>query len=250
MNLVDQVAIVTGGSMGIGRAGAVALARNGAKVVVADIAAEAGEAVVQTILDVGGEAIFIRTDITQVEQIENLVAQTVDYFGRLDIAFNNAGGDLETASIINSDIEMWERTVALNLTSVWLSLKYQIPRMLERGGAIVNTASVLGQGGSINLPIYATCKHGIIGLTRSAALTFARQGVRVNAVCPGSVDTPALDRYVGRFGGDKTRMGEGHPIGRIADPKEIAEVVVWLCSSAASFVTGTTINVDGGMKAW
>jgi NAD(P)-dependent dehydrogenase (short-subunit alcohol dehydrogenase family) len=245
-----KVAIVTGGASGIGRASAEAFAGRGAKVVVADLDDVQGGAAVAAINALKGEAVFVRADVTDPEQVSAIVTTAVDSFGRLDIALNNAGVPGTYAALTDQDLGDWQRTIAVNLTSVFLSLRAEIPAMLESGGgAIVNTASAAGLMGFANLPSYVASKHGVIGLTKSVALEYAKRGVRVNAVCPGSIRTQMLEGFVG---GDQTAlegMGKMQPIGRLGTPEEVAAAVVWLCSEAAAFVTGHALAVDGGVLA-
>jgi NAD(P)-dependent dehydrogenase (short-subunit alcohol dehydrogenase family) len=241
----NKVVLVTGGSSGIGRATALAFAQKGAKVVVASRRVKESEETVELIQAAGGEAIFIQTDITQAVEVENLVAQTVAIFGRLDYAFNNAGTEGAIGPSIEQTEETWNQVIDTNLKGVWLSMKYQIPQMLKQGGgAIVNNASILGLVGVGNVSIYVASKHGVIGLTKSLALEHAKDNIRINTVCPGGIDTDMLSRGFGEEG--KLDFGAQHPIGRLGKPEEIANGVVWLCSDAASFVTGHSLTIDGG----
>jgi len=244
-----RVALVTGGASGIGRAAAVLFASRGAQVVIADIdedgAAETGEMVAVH----GREALVVPTDVSDPDEVGWLMTATVDRFGRLDAAFNNAGMSGTYAALPDQPLDDWEHTLAVNLTSVFVCLKHEIPVMLETGGgAIVNTASAAGQMGFANLPAYVASKHGVIGLTKSVALEYAGQGVRVNAICPGTVRTTMLRTFTGSEAALE-QMGSMAPIGRIGEPEEIAEAAVWLCSDAASFVTGHAMAVDGGVLA-
>ena len=249
-SLEGKVAIVTGGSSGIGRAAARLFVRDGAKVVVADINIEGGEETVQMIAKEGGEALFVKTDVSKAAEVEAMVNKTVESFGQLDCAFNNAGISGEPASIVDCTEEDWERVINTDLRGVWLCMKYEIPEMLKRdAGAIVNTTSQLGQVGYPNLCAYTASKHGIIGLTQVAALEYAEYGLRVNAVIPGNTRTPMLARALAMDPAFEAMFVGQEPIGRLADPEEIAEAVVWLCSDAASFVTGSAMAVDGGYLA-
>lgn len=245
-----KIAIVTGGASGIGRASAGLLAARGAKVVVADLDEAQGTATVEHINALDGEARFVRTDVTDPEQVRDLVRAAVDAYGRLDVALNNAGVPGTYAALTDQVLDDWQRTLAVNLTSVFLSMQAEIPVMLETGGgAIVNTASAAGLMGFANLPAYVASKHGVIGLTKSVALEYARRGVRVNAVCPGSIRTQMLEGFAG---GDEDMiqgLGKGQPIGRLGTPDEVAAAIVWLCSDAAAFVTGHAMAVDGGVLA-
>jgi len=249
--LTGRVALVTGGGSGIGRATALTFAREGARVVVADVGEEGGRQTVHQIEDTGGEAAFVRADVSLASDVKALIAETLSRFGRLDCAHNNAG--IEGPVVLPADVEEddFDRLVAVNLKGVYLCLKYEIPEMLARGGgAIVNTASVAGLVGTPTLSAYSATKHGVVGLTKSAALAYARQGLRVNAVCPGIIDTPMVERALGsRDPAQRERLSRQHPIPRLGRPEDIAEAVVWLCSDAAAFVTGHAMPVDGGMMA-
>lgn len=245
-----RVAIVTGGASGIGRASAELFAARGAKVVVADLDDAQGAPVVAAINATGGEAAFVRADVTDADQVQAVVDTAVDAYGRLDVALNNAGVPGTYAALTDQDLGDWQRTIAVNLTSVFLSMRAEIPAMLEAGGgAIVNTASAAGLMGFAHLPAYVASKHGVIGLTKSVALEYARRGVRVNAVCPGSIRTQMLEGFVGGDEDALAGMGKGQPIGRLGTPEEVAAAVVWLCSDAAAFVTGHAMAVDGGVLA-
>jgi len=245
-----KVALVTGGSSGIGRATALTFAREGAKVVVADVLVDGGEETVRLIKEAGGEAIFVKTDMTNPADIEAMVQKTVATYGRIDCAHNNAG--IEGAMGRTADYKEtdWDRVMQINLTGVWLCMKYEIPEMLKQGGgAIVNTASDAGLLGVPQMPAYVASKHGVVGLTKTAALEYAKAGIRVNAVCPGVIKTPMVDRITGQRAGRAERMTAAEPVGRMGKPEEIAAAVVWLCSDSASFVTGLPMAVDGGVAA-
>ena len=249
--LEDKVALVTGASSGIGRASAIALAAEGARVVVAARRVEMGEETVAMIRAAGGEATFVRTDVGVASDVERLVRATAETYGRLDCALNNAGvpGSVlaPTADLTEAQ---WDEVLATNVRGVWLSMKYEIPLMLESGGgAIVNMASILGLIGSgMGVSPYVTSKHAIVGLTKAAALEYAKRGIRVNAVCPGFVETALIELAT-----DVPGIGEAlvaaHPIGRIGRPEEVADAVVWLCSGESSFVTGQALVLDGGYTA-
>jgi len=248
--LEGKVVLVTGGASGIGRASCVAFAGERANVVVADIAAEGGEETVSIVHNAGGQAIFVRADVARASEVEALVSKVVATCGRLDCAHNNAGiagGPARTADCREQD---WDRVIGTNLKGTWLCLKYEIAQMLkQRGGVIVNTASTVGLRGSRFASAYAAGSHGVLGLTQSAALEYITDGIRINAVCPGIVDTPMIRH---RIAGDPAREAQfkaASPIGRMAAPEEIAQAVVWLCSDAASYVTGHTMLVDGGRTA-
>jgi NAD(P)-dependent dehydrogenase (short-subunit alcohol dehydrogenase family) len=250
-----KVALVTGGASGIGRATALTFAREGAKLVIADMNADGGQQTVHMITENGGEATFIRVDVSNVAEVEAMISKAVETYGRLDCAHNNAGisgtgiGGERRAPTAEYPAERWHQVIAINLTSVWLCMKYELAQMLTQGGgAIVNTASVAGLVGLPGNCAYVASKHGVVGLTKTAALEYARQGIRVNCVCPGYIQTPMTAQGMS----DPDRLAlmlASEPIGRVGTPEEIAEAVVWLCSDAASFVTGHTMTVDGGYVA-
>ena len=248
--LNDKIALITGGASGIGRASALAIAREGAKVAVADVLVEGAGETVGLIESGGGQAIAIEADVSNAANVEAMVQKVIEAYGRIDCAFNNAGIEGQVASTEEYSEEIFDRVIDINLTGVWLCLKYEIPRMLEHGsGAIVNTASGAGLVGTPGLSAYVASKHGVVGLTKTAALEYAKLGIRVNAVCPGVIETPMVQR----LSSGQPQMGEAlvaaEPIGRVGQPEEIAESVVWLCSDAASFVTGHAMSVDGGFVA-
>ena len=250
--LDGKVALVTGAASGIGRATALTFAREGAKLVVADMNEDGGQQTVHMMTENGSEAMFVQVDVTSASQIEAMISKTVETYGRLDCSFNNAGTEGTTmVSTIDYKEEDWNRVLSINLTGVWLCMKYEITQMLKQGGgAIVNTASVAGLVGSRGAgSAYAASKHGVVGLTKTAALEYAKQGIRVNCVCPGVIRTPMMERMLTRTPALEQQYLAAEPIGRLGRPEEIAESVVWLCSDAASFVTGHTMTVDGGMVA-
>ena len=242
-----KVALVTGGGSGLGQAAAVLLAGRGARVVVADVNEDGGAETVRRCVAEGSEALFVGTDVTREDDVIALVATAVDRFGRLDAALNNAGTTGPSAPTADYTLEQWNGVIALNLTGVFLCLKHEIPQMVSQGGgAIVNTSSGAGLIGFAGLPGYVASKHGVIGLTRAAALEYVKAGVRVNAVCPGSTRTPMLEGFMGGDPAIEKAMAQSAPIGRLARPEEIAEAMVWLLSDAASFMVGHALAVDGG----
>lgn len=243
-----KVALVTGGGFGIGRATAIAFAAKGAKVVVADWV-ENTDTVVH-IKETGGEAIFVKCDVSDVNSVKAMLSKTIGEYGRLDYAFNNAGVEGLSATVHECTEANWDKTTGINLKGVWLCMKEEIPYMLKNGkGAIVNNASIAGLVGFPNIPAYVASKHGVLGLTKNAALEYARSGIRVNAVCPGVIKTPMIDRFTGKNKEVEKQFESMEPVGRMGEPEEVAEAVIWLCSDAASFVTGHPMVVDGGWVA-
>jgi len=242
-----QVALVTGAGSGLGRATAVAFAAQGTRVLVADRDDVGGRETLELVQAAGGEGLFVETDVTSQGAVEAMVAVAVETFGRLDAAVNNAGTTGKGGMTADYDVEDWHRTIALNLDSVFFCLRAEIPAMLESGGgAIVNVASGAGLVGFAGLPAYVASKHGVVGLTRASALEYARQGIRINCVCPGSTRTPMLEGFMGGDPKIEKMMKAGVPLGRLGRPDEIAAAIVWLCSDAASFVVGHAMAVDGG----
>lgn len=243
----EKVVIVTGGGSGIGRATAIAFAQEGASVVVSDIVEKDGMETVEKIKKLNGEGYFIKCDVSSEEEVRRLVDRTLEKYGRLDCAYNNAGIEGAPCTTTECLTENWDRTIDINLKGVWLCMKYEIPAMLRKGkGSIVNCSSVAGLVGFETIPAYVASKHGVIGLTETAALEFAKKNIRVNAVCPGPIHTPMLERFTG---GDETELAEQDPMGRVGRPEEIADSVLWLCSDRASYVTGQAIAIDGGWVA-
>lgn len=244
-----KVAIVTGAASGIGRVTAEQYARDGAKVVVSDVDESRGQETVSRIEAAGGVAIWVETDVSDPAACEALVQRTMDEFGRLDIAFNNAGIGGAQAPTADYPIEAWQQLIAVNLSGVFYCMKYEIPAMLQSGGgAIVNMASILGQVGFANSPAYVSSKHGVIGLTQNAAVEYGAQGIRINAVGPGFIRTP----MIAELEQDEqayNMLVQLHPIGRLGLPEEVASLVTWLSSDVASFVTGAYYPVDGGYLA-
>jgi NAD(P)-dependent dehydrogenase (short-subunit alcohol dehydrogenase family) len=243
-----KVVLATGSASGIGRATALAFAEQGARVGMADLDVDGGHETLRMIRQKGGEAVFVPADVTRAAEVEAMVNEVVRTFGRLDYAFNNAGIVGTPSSTVECTEENWDRVIAVDLKGVFLCMKYEIPFMLKQGhGAIVNTASIAGLTGIKKNIAYVASKHGVVGLTRAAALDYARAGIRINAVCPGFVRTPLLKLdTMPEFEG---RYTSSQPMGRLGRPEEIAAAVVWLCSDSASFVTGHLLSVDGGLVA-
>lgn len=243
----SRVSLITGGGSGIGRSTALACAEEGDTVIIADSDVEGGEATRHQIEDKGGEALFVSTDVSQTADVHSLFSRALKQYGRLDCAFNNAGIEGKSAPLAESTEELWDRVLGVNLKGVWLCMKYELLQMLKQGnGAIVNNSSVMGLVASPTNPAYTASKHGVVGLTKSAALAYAQSGIRVNAVCPGFVQSPLTDRKFEGLAERKASAIARQPIGRLGTTKEIAAAVVWLFSDAASFVTGHTLTVDGG----
>jgi NAD(P)-dependent dehydrogenase (short-subunit alcohol dehydrogenase family) len=241
----DKVALVTGGSSGIGKATALAFAKKGAKVVIADWIEN--QEIMDLIENLGGEAIFVKCDVSKSADVKALMEKTIATFGRLDFAYNNAGIEGTSAPTQDCTEENWDKTIGINLKGIWLCMKYQIPVMLKQGkGVIVNCSSVAGLVGFQGSPAYVASKHGVIGLTKTAALENAKLGIRVNAVCPGIIKTPMIDRATGNKKETEEQFMGMEPIGRFGLPEEIASAVIWLCSDETSFVTGIAMPVDGG----
>jgi len=249
-SLKGKVALVTGGSSGIGRATALTFAREGARVVVADVDLIGAKEAVGNIEGAGGEGIFVMCDVSKAVEVEALINKCVETYGQLDCAFNNAGVQDPGSLTAEYTEEDWDRSIGTNLKGVWLCMKYEIRQMLrQRGGSIVNTASTFGLVASERRPAYVASKHGVLGLTKAAALEYAKSGIRINAICPGVIRTPMVERYIARRPENERELIALEPIGRMGTPEEVAEIVIWLCSDAASFVIGHPMVVDGGFVA-
>ncbi|AKA25785.1 short-chain dehydrogenase [Pseudomonas chlororaphis] len=250
MTFSGQVVLVTGAAAGIGRATALAFAAQGLKVVAADLDAAGGEGTVQLIRDAGGEALFVRCDVTDEADVQHLMAQVVSNYGRLDYAFNNAGIEIEKGKLADGTLDEFDAIMGVNVKGVWLCMKHQLPLLLAQGGgAIVNTASVAGLGAAPKMSIYAASKHAVIGLTKSAAIEYAKKKIRVNAVCPAVIDTDMFRRAYEADPRKAEFAAAMHPVGRIGKVEEIASAVLYLCSDGAAFTTGHALAVDGGATA-
>jgi NAD(P)-dependent dehydrogenase (short-subunit alcohol dehydrogenase family) len=249
--LHDKVVLVTGAAGGIGRAACLAFGAAGAAVVAADLDAAAGAQLVDELTATGARAVFVRTDVSRASDVQAMVAAAVSHFGRLDVAFNNAGIELESLPTADCEEDTFDRIVDVNLKGVWLCMKHEITQMLRQGdgGAIVNTASVAGLIGAPFMPAYCASKHGVLGLTKAAAAEYGRHRIRVNAVCPGVINTPMMERAFAADPRRKPQMERVHLLKRVGEPHEVAQAVLWLASDAASFVTGHPMAVDGGMVA-
>jgi NAD(P)-dependent dehydrogenase (short-subunit alcohol dehydrogenase family) len=250
-DMKGKVALVTGGGSGIGQASAVAFAKRGAKVVVADISEKGGMETVSLIEELGGEAFFVKADVSKSADVQAMVNKAIEKFGRLDYAHNNAGidGPLETV-MLDLQEEDWDKVIAVNLKSVWLCMRFEIEQMLKQGkGSIINTASMFGLVGNPGGAAYNAAKHGVVGLTKTGALEYSSQGIRVNAVCPGVILTPLVRKLTEMYPEATAALSAQHPIGRCGEPEEVAKAVVWLASDDSSFVNGVSMPVDGGFVA-
>jgi len=250
-DMKGKVALVTGAGSGIGQASAVAFAKRGAKVVVADISEKGGLETVGLIEDLGGKAFFVKADVSKSADVQAMVNKTIEKFGQLDYAHNNAGidGPLETVMLDLLE-EDWDKVIAVNLKSVWLCMKFEIEQMLKQGkGSIVNTASMFGLVGNPGGAAYNAAKHGVVGLTKTGALEYSSQGIRVNAVCPGVILTPLVRKLTELYPEATQALSAQHPIGRYGEPEEVANAAVWLASDESSFINGVSMPVDGGFVA-
>ena len=250
-DLEGKSILITGGSTGIGRATALRCAEQGAVVTIADINDDAGTKTVADIQKTGGSAVFVHADVTNSEHVRDMIQSAVESYGKIDGCFNNAGIEWKFTNILKMTEAEYDLTVNVDLKGVWLCVKYEIEQMLKQGteGSIVSTASVAGLVGTRGGSAYCAAKHGVVGITKCAALEFSRKGIRVNAVCPGVIETPMVERMTSETGISNAQLAEQEPIGRLGDPKEIAESVVWLLSDRSSFVTGVAMPVDGGYTA-
>lgn len=249
-NFAGKVAFVTGAAAGIGRATALAFAQGGARVAVVDVNADGGMQTAHFIKEAGGEAHFFKCDVSKALEVRDVIEKTVGQFGRLDFAFNNAGIEGHQAVTPDCTEENWNRVIDINLKGVWLCMKYQIAQMLKQGGgSIVNCSSIAGLVGFMGIPAYVASKHGVLGLTKTAALEYAKANIRVNSICPGVIKTPMIDRFSHGEAQVQKQLIEGEPVGRMGQPEEIAAAVLWLSSDQSSFVTGHSLVVDGGWVA-
>lgn len=253
MRFSNTVALITGGAAGIGRATAVAFAREGARVVVADVNSREGDETVRLIRDDGGDAVFVEANVASSVDWHRVIAETIREYGRLDVLFNNAGIEGTSAPIADYSEEDFDRVISVNLKGIWLGMRAAIPQMLKQGkGTIINTSSILGLVGFAAASAYTASKHAIIGMTKVAALEYSAQGIRVNAVCPAFIKTPMLDRGLGQLPNAQEildQISTLHPVGRMGEPEEVASLVLFLASDDASFISGAAYLVDGGYTA-
>ncbi len=249
-NFADKVVLITGAGNGIGRATALAFAQQGASVVVADMSRSAGEETTALITQSGGIASFILCDVTKEQDVQSMVAGTIEIYGKLDIAFNNAGIEIESSKLADGDEATYDKIMDVNVKGVWRCMKYQIPALLKQStSAIVNTASIAGLGAAPKMSIYSASKHAVIGLTKSAAVEYGKKGLRVNAICPAVIDTEMFKRATENDPQKEQYVKSLHPVGRIGQPEEVAAAVLYLCSDLAGFTTGVALPIDGGATA-
>lgn len=246
-NFTDKVVLITGAGNGIGRATALAFAQQGASVVVADMSRSAGEETTALITQAGGIATFILCDVTKDQDVQSMVDGTIETYGKLDIAFNNAGIEIESSKLADGDEATYDKIMDVNVKGVWRCMKYQIPALLKQSNsAIVNTASIAGLGAAPKMSIYSASKHAVIGLTKSAAVEYGKKGLRVNAICPAVIDTEMFRRATENDPQKEQYVRSLHPVGRIGQPEEVAAAVLYLCSDLAGFTTGVALPIDGG----
>jgi NAD(P)-dependent dehydrogenase (short-subunit alcohol dehydrogenase family) len=251
ISFAGKVVLVTGAASGIGRSMALAFGRAGACVVVADTSVDGGHMTAALIVEAGGKALFVKTNVTSAADVDALVDKAVSHYGRIDCAVNGAAIEEEHLPLAEGESEQFDRIMNVNVKGVWLCMKSQLRQMLkqEGGGVIVNVADAGGLVAAPHRAIYSASKHAVVGLTRSAAIEYAKEGIRINSICPGAVKTPMLARMLEREPGRDKKLKAAHPMGRVADPAEIASAALWLCSEHASFVTGHQLAVDGGLTA-
>jgi NAD(P)-dependent dehydrogenase (short-subunit alcohol dehydrogenase family) len=249
-NFNEKVVLITGAGNGIGRATALAFAEQGASVVVADINRNDGEETVSLIVDAGGIATFILCDVTKDQDVQSMVNGTLETYGKLDIAFNNAGIEIEHSKLADGDEATYDKIMEVNVKGVWRCMKYQIPALLQQTtSAIVNTASIAGLGAAPKMSVYSASKHAVIGLTKSAAVEYGKKGLRINAICPAVIDTEMFRRATQNDPQKEQYVKGLHPVGRIGQPEEVAAAVLYLCSDLAGFTTGIALPIDGGATA-